>query len=40
MIDLEDIFDKYEIELDFKFIEFEHRINAMFDKFINNLKTK
>jgi hypothetical protein len=38
MIDLEDIFDKHELELEFKLIDFEHRINQMFDKFINNLK--
>lgn len=39
MIDLEDIFDKYELELEFKFIDFEHKITAMFEAHINNLKS-
>lgn len=38
MIDLEDIFDKHEIELDWKFVEFEHKINKMFDDHIVNIK--
>lgn len=38
MIDLDDIFDKHELELEFKFIDFEHKITAMFEAHINKLK--
>jgi len=39
MIDLEDIFDKHELELEFKLIDFEHKVKSMFEVFINKHKT-
>jgi hypothetical protein len=34
---LQEIFDKHEIELEFKFIEFKHKINGMFNEFFYDI---
>jgi hypothetical protein len=35
---LQEIFDKHEIELRFKFIEFEHKIIALYEPFLKQLE--